>query len=82
MLYNRMQLMKVARSRLDSVYYTITMTKSSFRWPVNTSLRIGVLEAQGGALWVWSGPSCLVKLPAHCAVMMNILGFRSRTPCS
>ena len=28
-----------------------------FRWPVNTWLRTGVLEAQGGVVWMWFGPS-------------------------
>ena len=33
--------------------------------PVDTSVRIGVLEAQKAALWAWSGPSLLVQLPAE-----------------
>ena len=37
---------------------------AGFRCPVDTLLRIGVLEVQGGALWVWFGHSFLVQLPA------------------
>ena len=51
-----------------------------FRWPVNIPLREGVHEVQDGGLWVWSGSSLPVQLPACCTVRMNILGFISHTP--
>ena len=41
-----------------------------FRWSVDTSVRIGVLEAQDAVLWAWSGSS----LPAECTVIINTLG--------
>ena len=38
-----------------------------FRGSVDTSVRIGVLEAQDAALWAWSGSS----LPAECTVIIR-----------
>ena len=51
-----------------------------FRWSVDTSVRIGVLEAQDAAFWAWSGSSLPVQLPAECSVIIDTLGFRSHTP--
>ena len=50
---------------------------ADFLGSVDTSVRIGVLEAQDAALWAWSGSSLPVQLPAECT---NTLGFRSHTP--
>ena len=44
-----------------------------FRGSVDTSVRIGVLEAQDTALWVWSGPSLPVQLLAECTGMVRLL---------
>ena len=50
------------------------------RGSVDTSVRVGVLEAQDAALWVWSAPSLPVQLPAECTLIINTLGFRGHTP--
>ena len=44
---------------------------------IDTSLGIGVLEAQDSALWAWCGFSLPVQL---CTVVIDTLGFRSHTP--